>query len=402
MIPVAVLIAATAALGAGASAKSLFPQVDVIASSETTGDVAWKVWRVSHLDSGLAQRVMLELAPGSLNVAALRSLSQGTAVGTATITQQLDGDSTVTGTEPLQLGSCDEGATGSEATLRFEAVGSTGFSTCVPVAVALASDGTAELTPDLAGVTDPHRLDLRFDNRDTAAGALIPPNPRNPVERDVSVTRTAPTVDRLNTVREISGGDTGVVIRANRDHVVYGRWVRISGRVLRGSRPSAGERVVVRDSRSEESIGVETGVDTIADDEGRFSVEVKPTSVTRWEAWAWKIPDSGFRLNLLAGVLPKPVVVRAPKPTIRKRAAHRLASRLVRAEIVVHNPILNDETLYGRLYVNGKVTVLRRFPFASGDLVFRVRGKPGTRVRVAIGRWQAPLLAAGWSRVVRL
>jgi hypothetical protein len=141
----------------------------------------------------------------------------------------------------------------------------------------------------------------------------------------------------------------------------------------------------------------------VTDASGHFETTIRPTSSALYAAWSGRAATSTRpRLNTLSTRARAAVVVRAPKPVIRKRHARRLRGGRVRAVIVVRNPIAGLETLQCRLYVWNRQVAARRFPRSRKALVFQVVAPRNAKVRAVIGRWEGRPIAARSSRIVRL
>jgi hypothetical protein len=400
---VGALISAAAALamlapsaGGSAAAADSQLELEVLASSENAGPVEWRVWRTTLSGSGAMRELAIHVPDGALDAQALAMLDRPTTIGTATVTQRLSSDSIATGESQLEAAACDPGSEGAVATLQFSA---SGASPCV--AVKMAADGLV-LEMNLERATEVIRVDLRFDNRAAAAGPLLKANPEIAVERDTTAAAKSALGSFSARVREVVGGLTQVKLTARANEVVYGQPLDLEGRVLRRGEPSQGERVVLHEFYLSPANTDYEPVAAVTDAGGRFRASIRPKSTAAWGAWSYRRAGAEPRFNLLFAVLPSPFVVHAPRPPMTKRVLAHPARGLVRARIRVQSPIWRAETLWCRLYLGRRQVAFRRFPFNAGTLVFRVQGKRGTQVRAAIGRWEGPLIAPGWSRTIRL
>jgi len=395
----AVFVLAAASGGASASAPPSV-SVDVIAwPGEAPGPLQWKLWHVQASEP--IRSITLVLPAGGLRPSALRALMsapqapEGARVGVATVTMRRAPDLLETTASTLLVSGCPGAAVGDLATLRF----ATGDA-CATLALRESEAGVvARIDLHAPDVT---ALDLRVDSLQTAAGRLLPPNPTEASTADTSVTVETASGTAHDTVREVAGGATSLTVGVDPTRLDYGHGATVSGLVLRGGAPAAGELVAL--DALTESVASWPGepiATATTDTDGHFAVTVRPTYTERLAAWASAAATvDRVRLNTLAGVSPTDVVVRAPKPSIERRRATRVRGRLVRAEIAVRDP-LPRETLQCRLYVGGKLFALRRFP-SGASLVFHVIGRRDANARAVVGRWTGLKIAPRSSRVVRL
>jgi hypothetical protein len=402
------LLLAAAAVGgclAGASAPGAQDgpalSVDVIASSEAAGPVSWRAWRAELRAPGELVRVVfrLPLEP-ELSRPALAALAHaaGTTVGRATVTV-VDGDSIGVGVEPLVTGPCGDEPPGR---LGGWHVGS--GPTCLPVRLDEGSDGRLGLAVELSGRPHVSALELRLDAVQTGGGRLLRPNPTEAVSLDVAAEATTAAGVASDVVREVAGGVTEVRLVASRSRVVYGTTVVFSGQVVRAGLPSPGERVVANDFYlSATNTPLEPRAEGVTDELGRFRLPARLHGSARWAVWASRPASAEMpRLNLLVGVTRRALQVRAPVPAIRLLRV-RPGRRGLRAEVAVVNPLGTRETLRCRLVV-GRRVYDRRFPSLHPQLVFRLRGRRGDRVRASVYRKIAGRtdIAPGRSRTLRL
>ena len=376
--------------------------VDVIAwPGEAAGPIEWKAWRVTASES--MRTVTLALPPGALRERALRALMsdpqvpEGGSVGTATVTMREEPDAVRTIPVQMQVFGCQGGA-GGLATLRFEVRGE-----CIDLAVERAAGGFV-VRADLSELPPVLRFELRLSSLQTGAGRLLPDNPPAAAASETVATVETEAGTGHGEVREISGGATGLSIALERHTAVYGLPLSIEGSVQRGAESSQGEIVLV--DRFGESVAEppsEPMQITTTGTDGRFVVTVRPTATAVWAAWS-QAPLTGDRprLNTLAAVAANEVVVRAPRPRIRKAQARRLGAKRVRARIVVWNPLAGKERLECRLFVGNRGPVVRHFGPGRARLVFRVTGSRRMKVRAVVRKEGVDAIAGRSSRVVRL
>jgi len=262
----------------------------------------------------------ITIPTGDLDVDTLQTLADGTVVGSGTITQQLSSDAEAVGSAPLLKGSCAPSSGHNE--LHFAA-----GDTCV--SILLEGGGGFGFTsleifapPFTHGTTE---VGLRFNARTSSGETVVPPNPADPVTKTVSAVVDSGT-ELHATVREISGGQTHVSLSATPPSVLYGHPVVLSGRVIRGNQPSAGEHILVRPVYFD-TTGMDVGpaAAAITASDGTFTTVIHPHGSYVWGAWAYKPPAGSVpRTNLLPGTLSHVLAVRAPKPQIRKRILETL------------------------------------------------------------------------------
>ena len=111
----------------------------------------------------------------------------------------------------------------------------------------------------------------------TRGGRLLADNPPAATAGDVVATVESAVGSGVGEVREITGGDTGLALVLDRPTVIYGRQLTVSGRVVRGGAPSAGEVVFAhgladRSWRSTEPSGSRSRTSTVASRSGSTHV----------------------------------------------------------------------------------------------------------------------------------
>jgi hypothetical protein len=400
----AALVTVLTSLGA-AAARPASPHVtiDVVAwPGEAPGPLEWKVWRVAA-DAPM-RSITVQVPAGAVRTAALAALASmpqpagGRRAGTATVTLQRAAGRRARTRPEVTVGGCPGGSAGELVTFRFLASGA-----CANVTVDASPAGPivgVDVPPQLALVA----LDLRLESLQTPAGRLLPANPEQAWTADTFATAETDAGTAADTVRELVGGATEVTVAPGRWTVGYGRRVELSGVVRRGGEPAPGERVALQAvDGSVANVPARPAAIAVTDAEGGFSTTLRPTSSGRVGAWAAAPPDGARpRLNTLATVARSVLRVRAPRPPIRKRIVRRLRGGLVRAVIVVRNPLVRVAALRCRLYVANRKVADRRFPRGRSRLVFRVVGHRHAKVRAVIGRWNKPAIAARSSRTLRL
>ena len=374
----------------------------------------------------------LPLAP-HFDEGALAALaaSEGVRIGEANVQFFMASDwiGTLNGI-PVRTGGCPGADTGALPTWRIEASPNDPREHgCMTVTVERARERLS-LTVDTASSQTGRgilALELTLTNISTAAGRLFRDNPAQPVAADstLSVVRCAGYGEGArcgedgavvrDTVREVVGGETSVSFAASKRRAVFGELVVFTGRVLRGGRPSSGERVFLSPHfrRGEPARSPAPGseaVQGVTDADGRFRLARRLRGSARWSVRAQKPAGaSAPRLNTLVGTSQRPLFVHAPRPPIEKRSTRRLRAGLTSAVIVVKNPLGRLATLTCVLRV-GERQYTRRFPFTSTMLVFEVTARTGSRVVARVfqdhpapqGGWISPLIAPGFSRAIRL
>ena len=377
------------------------------------GRVAWKAWSAA-VPSAWLKRVRFEvpLVP-YLNEDALQSLagSEGVRVGQAEIQFFKASDWVVAAQAvPLETGRCPDDrapAVGlfDEWRLLIDRNGPPDFPAgCMTVALERVGDRLA-FTVDTAATTRGNGIllfELRLVNRATEAGSLLRPNPAWAVSADSLVSAVTCTgfgdgdqcgADRSSfrrVVREVVGGDTRVSLVLPKRPVIAQSRAVFRGRVLRGGRPSAGERVYLQPywlrRGADASARPESRAVALTDRRGRFEIRTRVNLTSRWQVKAYRAASaSRAQLATLTATPSRPVVARAPRPQIAKVDTRTLPGGRIGATIVVRNQLGLSEALTCRLRA-GDRTFTRRFPFTGDTLRFRVSAEAGTWVRASVFR----------------
>jgi hypothetical protein len=400
-------LAVATIVGLAGAAPALPRAVIVIADvlaypGHRAGPVRWKEWRAdvaTAFHGGVTFRI--PIAP-QFNAAALSDLlgSSGVRIGHATISETEDWDDVDVASGRLVTGACTASGGESPGAWRIELRDG-----CLPIRVGIGPDHLV-LAIDLTSRPAAWGAHVRIDNHTTGAGPLLHSNPASAVRIETRAAADPASGALEGGVVEVLGGRTGVELSAARREVVYGRSVLFTVRVRRNGEPAAGETVRLAPfSRSTSSVPVGAPVQRTTED-GRARFSVRPRSTTRWAAWSFRAGSpyepGRPRLNLLASVALRAIVVRAPRPAIRKRNVQGSSDGSTRAEIVVVNPLAPRETLRCRLVV-GRRTYDRRFTSTSSTLVFRVIGRSGVAVRAEVyRRGRGNEIAPARSRTIRL
>ena len=407
-----VVIAATVVLPSTAAAASARVNVLTLPGSGA-GAVDSKTW--SAYASGVYMKRITWNVPGAyFDAAALAALPSGSRLGGAGM-QVTAGDSGgVTDGLPVHARSCPPATRG-----------------CVALAINRRADRRVLLGVRVAdaarrggGVT---WFTLRIENIQTSAGKLLRDNPPAPRRRDTSLLvvpcstfdefrRCGPDGAPLRRlVREVVGGETTITLATSRESAGLGQYVVFSGRVLRGGRPSAGERIFIaphyrlEGERGEPEPGGSTNVVTAAD--GTFRLRRRMTESARWAASAVK-PGSRARprLNTLETVTPAPLWVHAPAPGVEIAGRIVLPDGRIRANVIVTKPrALRGYGLTATVRV-GDETQTRPLPWSKGSVTFTVDGPAGAAVQANVfqehpnpeGGWIPITLAPRWSAVLSL
>lgn len=381
-----IALSAVLALAGTASASTASSvRVDVVAwPGEGAGALEWKGWTVVLDGDGAITRLSLSIPATTVRVGALRSIPGEALVGNVSIAIR-NGDDIAA---ELSSGGCEN----ERELLHFHQLGR-----CFGVAVT--ADGVRlVLEVDLSALSAATAFVLQLDNASTPAGQLLAPNPEQAYEAETSADVLSGGVVLQDTVREVVGGDTRIASEAASRRVLYGARIALTGDVRRAGLPSAAERVIAYPLAG--GVGVSP---VMTNDQGRFNIGIRPRFTSQWAVQSSRAAVAGLPdLNSLVYFLARSVIVYAPRPAIERRAV-RQVGRNRTAAVVVRNPLFGDETLECRLYAGSRRLPMRRFGANSATLTFRVRGRAGTRVRAAVGRWgQTRPIDPGWSRTVRL
>jgi hypothetical protein len=407
-----VAVAVTLVLPPTAAAASAHVNVVTLPSSGS-GAVAYKTWS-AYVSGAYMKRITWNVPTAYFEPAALSQLPPGSRVGEAGLQSSAGDSGAVTGGLPVHAGECPPATRG-----------------CVALAIRRSGSDRVLLTVQVGesarrggGVV---WFTLRLENFETSAGRLFRDNPRSPRRLDTSlVVVPCATYDEFrrcgadgrllrDRVREVAGGQTSITLSTSRTRAGLWQYVVFSGRVLRGGRPSAGERVFLSPHyrlegvRGEPEPGHRTRVVTGAD--GTFRIRRRMTESARWAAAAVK-PAAGTRprLNTVEIVTSDPLWVHAPRPEIEIVSRTALPDGRIRAEVVVRKPRALRGYGLTATVVAGDQVQTKPFPWSTQTLSFTVEGAPGTTLRASVFQehpnpgdgWIPLMLAHGWSAPLSL